>query len=267
MAETLVTLVIDGGVVRGVLHLPDQAGEGPFPAVLWLHGFGGSRVEARRLFVDGARRLARRGIASLRIDFRGCGESDGDFVDTTIASMVADTRAAIDALSRHEAIDAGRIGLVGFSLGATIASCLSDDPDVAAMAFWSPVVFPVPIFARLGLYAAHPELNRQGWIDGGGLQVGRGFMNELAALDPLGAMSRWRRPLLVLYGKEDMVATTENAEALLEEIPGAEGASCTHGDHAFGTVKARNWLLDHTETWLAEQLRGGARVGSDPVPS
>lgn len=264
MAESSVTLLVDGAAVRGMLHLPD--GAGPFPAVLWLHGFGGSRVEARRLFVDGARRLAARGIASLRIDFRGCGESDGDFADTTIASMVADARAALDELARHEAVDADRLGMVGFSLGATIASQLASAPDVAAMALWSPVVFPVPIFARLGLYAAHPELTRQGWIDGGGLKVGRDFMNELAALDPLGAMSRWNRPLFVLYGQQDMVATTENAEALLEEVPGAEGDCCPHADHAFSTVKSRTWLLEHTENWLAEQLRGGARVSAPSAP-
>lgn len=263
MAETLVNLVVDGATVRGVLHLPE--GQGPFPAVLWLHGFGGSRVEARRLFVEGARRLAGRGIASLRIDFRGCGESDGDFEGTTIASMVADARAALDTLARHEAVDANRVAVVGFSLGATIASQLSEAPDVAAMAFWSPVVFPVPIFARLGLYAAHPELTRQGWIDGGGLKVGRDFMTELAALDPLGAMSSWTRPLFVLYAKDDMVATSENAEALLEEIPGAEGDCCSHADHAFGTVKARNWLLEKTETWLCDQLRGHAQVPGNPV--
>lgn len=258
MPETLATLDVGGAAVRGVLHLPE--GEGPFPAVLWLHGFGGSRVEARRLFVDGARRLAARGIASLRIDFRGCGESDGEFERTSVGTMTADAEAGLVWLARHEAIDADRVGVLGFSLGATVASQLADTSDAAAMALWSPVVFPGPIFARLGLYAAHPELARQGWIDGGGLKVGRAFMQELAALDPLGAMTRWRRPLYVLYGKDDMVATTENAEALLEEIPGAEGECCAHADHAFGTIKARNWLLERTENWFAEQLRGNARI-------
>lgn len=258
MTETLATIDVGGAALRGVLHLP--AGEGPFPAVLWLHGFGGSRVEARRLFVEGARRLAARGIASLRIDFRGCGESDGQFEDTSVGTMTADAQAALAFLAHHEAIDADRLGILGFSLGATVAAQLAETPDAAAMALWSPVVFPVPIFARLGLYAAHPELARQGWIDGGGQKVGKEFMSELAALDPLGAMTRWQRPLYVLYGKEDMVATTENAEALLEEIPGAEGECCAHADHAFSTVKARTWLIERTENWFADQLRGQARV-------
>jgi hypothetical protein len=70
----------------------------------------------------------------------------------------------------------------------------------------------------------------------------------------------------VLYGQHDIVATTENAEALLEEIPGAEGECCAHADHAFGTVKARTWVLEKTQAWLSEKL-GGTRLAGDPVPS
>jgi len=262
MTELPVSLMVARASVRGTLHLPDATA--PVGAVLWLHGFGGHRGEARRLFVDAARALAARGIASLRLDFRGCGESDGDFVDTTVSSMTEDARAGLAWLAAHPAIAADRLGVVGFSLGATVASRLADDTSPAVMVFWSPVVFPVPIFARLGLYAAHPELSRQGWVDGGGLRVGRDFMAELSTLDPLGAMARWGRPLYVLYGQEDMVATCENAEALLEEVE-AEGEGCPHADHAFSTLKARAWLLSRTENWLAAQL-GGLPIPHPTVP-
>lgn len=254
MLETPVAFTVAGQTVRGMLHTPD--GEAPAPAVLWLHGFTGHRNEAHRLFVDAARRLAERGIASLRFDFRGCGESDGDFFDTSIATQVDDARAALAFLRRQPGVDGQRVAIAGFSLGAAIASQLAHDEAPAALVFWSPMVFPVPIFARLGLYAAHPELSRQGWIDSNGYRVGREFLSELTALDPLGALAGWTRPLLVLYGREDLLATTENAEALLAEIPGAEGESRAHAGHVFGSVPARNWLLERTENWLAERLAG-----------
>lgn len=260
MTETPLDLRLDGATLRGVLHLPP--GDGPHPAVLWLHGFGGHRIEARRLFVEGARRLAEAGFASLRLDFRGCGESDGDFLDTTISSMVEDAQAGLAALRAHAAIDPDRLVVLGFSLGATVASQLTDDHGLAGMVLWSPVVFPVPIFARLGLYAAHPELARQGWVDGGGLRVGRAFLNELSGVDPLSALAGWERPLLVLWGQEDTVSTSENAAALVEEIVGAEGHACSFGDHVFGSLKARAWLLGHTQDWLAERL--SSRRSNEP---
>jgi hypothetical protein len=257
MPESFVTFTVENQTVRGVLHLPDGA-TGPVPAVLWLHGFFGHRMEAHRLFVDGARRLARRGIASLRFDFRGCGESDGDFSETSVSTQIADARAAIALLRQQPGVDASQLALVGFSLGSAIASQLADEPSLAAMVHWSPVVFPVPIFARMGLYAAHPELARQGWIDANGYKVGRQFLSELAPLDPLSSLTDWRKPLYVLYGGEDMVATSENAEAHLSEVKGAEGECLPLANHIFSTVAGRTWLLDRTERWLLEKLSGVA---------
>jgi pimeloyl-ACP methyl ester carboxylesterase len=226
--------------------------------VLWLHGFFGHRLEAHRLFVEGARRLAKRGIASIRFDFRGSGESDGEFSDTSIATQVEDARRALEILRAQPGVDGSRLALVGYSLGSAIASQLADEPGLQAMVHWAPVVFPVPIFARMGLYAAHPELHRQGWIDANGYKVGRRFLGELAPLDPLSALADWEKPLYVLYGAEDTVATSENAEALLSEIPNAEGERLPHATHTFATVPARTWLLDRTEGWLADKLTGVA---------
>jgi hypothetical protein len=254
MLESPFNIEIGSVTVRGTLHLPGNAG--PYPAVLWLPGFGGTRVECHRLFVDGARQLARLGVASLRIDFRGCGESDGDTLEMTIASQVEDARAALAALRTHPNVAGDRLAVVGFSLGAAIASQLGAESGLQALAFWSPVVFPVPIFARMGLYSAHPELARQGWIDCNGRRIGRDFMNELTALDPLAALATFDRPLLVLYGGDDTVATSENAQALIEEIEGAEGACLEKANHIFGSVKARTWLLDRTAEWISGKLVG-----------
>lgn len=255
MPESFVTFTVENQTVRGVLHLPETGGAS-VPAVLWLHGFFGHRLEAHRLFVDGARRLAKHGIASLRFDFRGCGESDGDFSDTSISTQVADARRALAVLREQANVDVSRLAVVGFNLGSAIASQLADEPGLAAMVHWSPVVFPVPIFARMGLYAAHPELARQGWIDANGYKVGREFLGELAPLDPLSALMTWEKPLYVLYGAEDMVATSENAEALISEVAGAEGECLPHANHIFSTVANRTWLLERTERWLVEKLSG-----------
>ena len=256
MSETPLAFTVDGQTLRATLHLPD--GEKPAPAVLWLHGYTGNRIEAHRLFVDGARRLQRAGVASLRVDFRGSGESDGEFKDQTFQSLIADAKAAIQQLRQHPAIDPDRLIVLGYSFGGAVAAQLAAEPGLAGMVVWSPVVFPVPIFARMGLYAAHPELSRQGWIDKSGYQVGRGFLAELASVDPLSALADFNQPFYVLYGGEDTVATSENAEALLQELPGATGESLPHGDHLFATVEAREWLLGKTEQWILGQVAGVA---------
>ena len=75
--ETPVVFDSKGQQIVGMLHVPN--GRGRFPGALLLHGFTGTKTESHRMFVKLSRRLAEHGIASLRFDFRGSGDSAGEF--------------------------------------------------------------------------------------------------------------------------------------------------------------------------------------------
>jgi len=79
-------------------------------------------MESHWIFVKCARALARAGIASLRFDFYGSGESDGEFREVTLQGEIADARAAMDFFRRQKGIDPKRLGLLGLSLGGAIAA-------------------------------------------------------------------------------------------------------------------------------------------------
>ncbi len=108
-AETRATFTSPGQEVVGTLALP--AGD-PAPVVLMLHGFTGSRDELKTdhikegVFAYTAGRLADAGPASLRIDFRGSGESTADlnFAETTFDGQTADGIAAIAYLKPLDSI-------------------------------------------------------------------------------------------------------------------------------------------------------------------
>ncbi len=99
------------------------AGAGPFPAVLLLSGSGAQdRDESlfgHRPFAVLADHLARNGIASLRLDDRGEGESTGDYETTSISDLVSDADAALAALRAMPGV--ARAGVVGHSLGGLVA--------------------------------------------------------------------------------------------------------------------------------------------------
>ena len=71
---TVESSVTIAGHVPGTLSLPDNAG-GKVPAVLLLHGFASQKDEVGNMYKRLAAKLAAQGIASLRIDFQGSGES------------------------------------------------------------------------------------------------------------------------------------------------------------------------------------------------
>lgn len=121
-AETVVDLP---NGIRGTLAVPDSGASGA--AVVMLHGFGSSRDEVGGLFAMQAADLAAKGIASLRIDFRGYGESEGELADTTLEGLIADAATARTFLAGVEGVDGARIGVIGYSFGAAVAMLEPDD--------------------------------------------------------------------------------------------------------------------------------------------
>jgi dipeptidyl aminopeptidase/acylaminoacyl peptidase len=119
----------DNGGVRlaGSLILP--AGEGPYPAVVFLHGSGGEGRWASRYL---SARLARAGYASLIYDKRGVGESTGDWRTVGFEDLAADTRAAVSHLAARSDIDPARIGIHGHSQGGTIAPMIAAGDSLVA---------------------------------------------------------------------------------------------------------------------------------------
>ncbi|MFA7236832.1 MAG: alpha/beta fold hydrolase, partial [Phycisphaeraceae bacterium] len=143
---------------------PD-AGGGPWPTVIVVHGLTGSRMGKSYHLVEFARKLAERGIACVRFDQAGCGESTGKFEDLTIRTMADDARAVYEWTRAQPWCDRRprprRIGVTALSLGALAAAGL---PDGMGLALWAGV-FDLPgvfkVTAKTGLRAL---LEHQGWI-------------------------------------------------------------------------------------------------------
>ena len=131
-------LLVDvGNGIVGILNKPAEARA----AVLMLHGFGSQKDEVGNMYKNLATALAEQNIASLRIDFRGFGKSDGDTGSTTVDLQVEDARLAHEYLTKVEGIDPTRIGVIGFSLGGGIAilSAAEDPARYKSMVTWSSV--------------------------------------------------------------------------------------------------------------------------------
>ena len=121
----------------GVLHEPSRdASLTPF---VFCHPFGEEKLWTHRVFVSFARRLAAEGHPVLRFDYMGNGDSAGNFSDSTLSTVSADTRSAIDEARRRTG--ATQVNLLGLRFGATVASLVADEAHgIEDLVLWAPIV-------------------------------------------------------------------------------------------------------------------------------
>jgi pimeloyl-ACP methyl ester carboxylesterase len=120
--------------LAGTLTIP--VGEGPFPAAILVSGSGpqdrNETIAEHKPFWVLADYLTRQGIAVLRYDDRGVGESDGDFQAANTLDFASDARAVLRFLQQHSRINSGAIGVIGHSEGGLIAPLVAAEiPETA----------------------------------------------------------------------------------------------------------------------------------------
>jgi len=256
--ETPVVFESKGQQIVGMLHMPN--GRGRFPAALLLHGFTGTKSESHRMFVKLSRTLAARGIASLRFDFRGSGDSAGNFEDMTIRSEVADTVEALRYLARHRRINSRRLALVGMSMGAAVASLVvgRERTRFKTMALWAPVAEGAGILDNLSTPEAVASLAQTGITDHDGNLVGVGFIRQFAEMRPLREIVKTRCPVLLVHGTRDATVPHQHSDmyekTLLHHKRIVKKVLIPGADHPFRKHIWEQRVIGTTVDWLLETV-------------
>jgi alpha/beta superfamily hydrolase len=133
-ASRPITFTSEGLTLEGILHRPASA---PFPAAAVCHPhplFGGDMNNS--VVVAVCQALAQAGIAGLRFNYRGVGRSEGKCGDGL--GERTDAAAALAYLCRLAQVEQDRVGIVGYSFGATVALTAADERVAAAAAISTP---------------------------------------------------------------------------------------------------------------------------------
>lgn len=207
-----------------------------------------------------ARRLSEHGIACINFDFRGCGESDGDFINVTCTSLQDDLRAVIDWLAPQERFDAGCIGLCGSSFGAFTASRVAPAiSGLRALVYWAGVASPRDLYERAMNADAWAVLDQQGWLPHRGMPLGKPFFHlEPGADDGPSALAGAARPLLMFHAIGDSEVPISHAEAYERALRAVnvevELRRLELPDHGMRDVGFNHRILDETVEWFSKRL-------------
>lgn len=254
MAERFVQFTVHGQTVYGMLHAPEETAKAP--AVAMCHGFTGNRIETHRLFVKMARCLAANGIAALRFDFRGSGESEGDFEQVTVSGEIDDALAALAFLRQQPEVDDNRIGLIGLSLGGCVAACAAArDRRVKALALWAAVADLQEVFADRWGELVQQALETQGWFDYGGWKISKAFYDDALQVDPLREGLRYDGAALIVHGTNDEVVPVDHAHRYHAAFRYTKRLHLIEGaDHTFARTDWEGELFAVTLNWLKTHL-------------
>ena len=251
--EAIVTIPSPLGDIIGTLNTP--AGD-PAPVVLLLHGFTGVRDElavantTEGVFSRTARLLADAGYASLRIDFRGSGDSPGDFADTTFEGQVADGLAAMAWATADARVKGADLAIIGWSQGGLVATAVagrSNQPD--AVALWAAVARPRETLSGIltadvvtaGLATGDTALAiTLPW--GAKIALKQGYFDGLLTFDPPAEIAAYKGPLFVAQGSADITVLPASADLLLAAHRGVHEKWVADMDHVFNAFTGPDTL-------------------------
>lgn len=255
-AEDVTVRTPEGLSLTGTLTMP-TVHRGPVRAVVTITGSGSedrderiSTVPGYRPFWQVADTLARRGIATLRLDDRGVNGSSAGPASATSADYANDIRAALAYLRGRPDIDGARLGLVGHSEGGMIAPMVAaTDPKLKGI-----VLMAGPAYTGRRILDFQ---QRNAVRNAPGLTLAErktALVQSAAATDSMAATVPWMRfflsynplttarkvrvPVLILQGETDQQVTPEQADTLATAFRAGENRDVTEQkfpatDHLF----------------------------------
>jgi len=246
--------------VYGVLHLPSAVrAYRSVPAVIFCHGFGGTKVGSHRIFVKMARVLEKHRIASLRFDFRGCGDSGGDFINSTISGYVKDAASAVDFAVSQYGINKTRAGLLGLSLGAVVASYIAGrNLRIKALALWSPVGDLLEEVQQIKKTAEFKRIKRLKAIDYHGNLLGKPSIDEISEVHPTAKIQEYCGNTVIIQGTKDRVVPLSHSmkyyRVLKQKGLPVERLLIQGADHTFSSYQWEQEVIQKTLKFFVKNL-------------
>jgi uncharacterized OsmC-like protein/pimeloyl-ACP methyl ester carboxylesterase len=239
-----------GNTLSGRLELPLTR---PVAFAIFAHCFTCSKNIRAATYIS--RGLRARGIAVLRFDFTGIGNSEGDFANTNFSSNVDDIVAAAEALC--DTFDAPQL-LIGHSLGgAAVLMAAGQIPEVRAVATINAPSEASHLLQHLNADLSTIESRGSAEVTLGGqtFTISRQFVEDLRAHRVREALSAMDKALLIYHATGDRIVDLRNASEIYESANHPKSfIAVPTADHLLTDTADTDYIADTLAAWASRYL-------------
>jgi putative redox protein len=240
----------DGQMLAGRFHLPAVD---PIAYAILAHCFTCSKESRAAAQISSA--LAAQGIATLRFDFTGLGESEGDFSGTTFSHNVDDVVAAANALRERRLAPSL---LVGHSLGgSSVLAAASQIPEVVGVATIGAPVEPQHVARLFGASIEEIEERGEAEVDLGGrpFTIRKAFLDDLEAHCNTDKIRSLKKALIVFHSPQDNIVDVDNARLIFQAARHPKSFISLDGaDHLLSRRADSTYVATVLKAWVGRYL-------------
>jgi dipeptidyl aminopeptidase/acylaminoacyl peptidase len=229
MKEEPFSVISEGLAISGVLGTPEAPS---WPLVILCHGLLSHKNSSK--YLDIVRVFAEAGVATVRFDFRGCGESEGLAVESTVSARWRDLQQAIARAEELPGFN-GRLALLGSSLGGYLALLEAGrNRVVRAVSVWATPSHLRNLERRLVAAGAMSPL----------------FFEDIRRQELLSRIGEVQR-VLILHGEEDELVPPSHAEAIFAAVKDPKSLHLFPAtDHRFTQIESRRRAVSLSLEWF-----------------
>lgn len=244
--QKYVELVVKDKTLRGFIHFPEAGFD---KIVVMFHGFTGHKNENAYMFRTLSRELEKRGVASVRFDFSGSGDSDGDFKDMTYFTEVEEA-VAIMKWTKESYSKVSMIGL-GFSLGGAVLAqaSLQVKELLEKIVLISPAGSIKNSFKNL--CDQKPQVGD--CVDMGGYLMSKAVYDTIKDFDLYQNLEQFDKEVLIIHGEKDQAVPLEYGVRYQEIYPNANIIIIPEAPHGYSTMEMRNELYENIMSYILRE--------------
>ena len=234
-SEERLTIDGDHGRLAAIIQKPQLQQGQQCPMAVLCHGFGGRKDGP--LFELIADSLQRHGIASIRFDFNGHGDSEGLFEEMTVPNEIEDAKKVIEYVRDLRYVSS--VALVGHSQGGVVAAMTAGElgaEDISAVALMAPagVLRDDAIRGQtVDASGSYDPLDPPEYVELWGHKLGRNYMKTAFSLPIYETAARYQGPAIIVHGNADRVVPYTYGLRFHQQWPGSEYVLMEYFDHGF----------------------------------